>query len=131
MITSTTVGASFDADNENRELPRDKSNSEAESDQGNNPDPREQENDQVAEPNPREPKYKVGTFVKREVDSIACSGFIHGYALDNESFMYHVQLNKPDTDESITKEDILDLVFFVRLLGSGEELGCFGQGGQN
>ncbi len=104
---------------------------EAESDQGYNPDRREQENDQGAEPNPREPKYKVRAFVKREVDNIECTGFIHGYALDNESFVYHVHLNEPDTDESITKEDISDFVFFVRLLGSGEELGCFCQGGQN
>ncbi len=92
-------GASFDADTENPELQRDKSDSEPKSDQGD-------------EPPTREPKYKVGMFIRKEVDNIECTGFIYQYVLDKESFVYYVHLNKPDTDESITKEDISTFIFF-------------------
>ena len=69
--SSTTGGASFDADTENPELQRDKSGSEPESNQGD-------------EPPAREPKYKVGTFVRKEVDNIECTGFIHSYVLGKD-----------------------------------------------
>ena len=83
--SSTTGGASFDADTENPEIQGDKSDSEPKSDQ---------EEEHPA----REPKYKIGTFVRKEVDNIECTGFIHGYVLSEESFVYYVHLNKPDTD---------------------------------
>ena len=51
-------------------------------------------------------------LVRKEVDNIECTGFIHGYVLDKESFVYYVHLNKPDTDKSITEEDISTFVFF-------------------
>ena len=57
---SSTGGASFDADTENPEIQGDKSDSEPESDQGD-------------EPPAREPKYKVGTFVRKEVDVCAAA----------------------------------------------------------
>jgi len=98
-VSSTTGGSSFDADKENPELQRDKSDLKPESDQGD-------------EPHPRDAKYKVGTLIKKEVDSICCTGFIHGYVLNKESFMYHVHLNKPNTEESITEEEISKFVFF-------------------
>ncbi len=97
--SSTTVGASFDADKENPEVQRDKSDSEPESDQGD-------------EPHPREPKYKVGMFIKKEVDNIECTGFIHDYELGKESFVYRVHLIEPKTDEYITEDDITPFVFF-------------------
>ena len=46
------------------------------------------------------------------MDNIECTGFIHGYVLGEESFVYYVHLNKPNTDESITEEDISTFVFF-------------------
>ena len=117
--SSTTSGASFDADTENPELQRDKSDSEPKSNQGD-------------ESPTREPKYKVGTFVRKEVDNIECTGFIHDYLRSKESFVYYVHLNESHTEESITEEDISTFVFFlIGVLGCGEELGCLCQGGQN
>ncbi len=52
--SSTTGGASYNSDTENPELQRDKSDLEPKSNQGD-------------EPPTREPKYKVGTFVRKEV----------------------------------------------------------------
>jgi hypothetical protein len=52
------------------------------------------------------------TFVRKEVDNIECTGFIHGYALSEESFVYYVHLNESHTEESITEEDISTFVFF-------------------
>ena len=80
----TTGGASFDADTENPELQRDKSDSEPESNPGD-------------EPPTKEPQYKVGTFVRKEVDNIECTGFIYSYVLGKESFVYYVHLIEPDT----------------------------------
>lgn len=97
--SSTTGGASFDADTENPEHQRDKSDSEPGSDQG----------DDLPT---REPKYKVGTFIRKEVDNIECTGFIHGYVLGEESFVYYVHMNEPDIEECITEEDISTFIFF-------------------
>ena len=66
------------------------------------------------------------------MDNIECTGFIHGYVLGEESFVYYVHLSESDTEESITKEDISTFVFFlIRGMGCGEELECLCQGGQN
>lgn len=97
--SSTTGGASFDADTENPEHQRDKSDSEPGSDQG----------DDLPT---REPKYKFGTFIRKEVDNIECTGFIHGYVLGEESFVYYVHMNEPDIEECITEEDISTFIFF-------------------
>ena len=99
IASSTTGGDAFDADNKIPELQRDKSDLEPEREQGDKTDP-------------REPKYRIGMFIKKEVDNIECTGFIHGYVLDKESFVYHVHLIERDTEESITKEDIL-IFFFI------------------
>lgn len=97
--SSTTGGASFDADTENPEHQRDKSDSEPGSDQG----------DDLPT---REPKYKFGTFIRKEVDNIECTGFIHGYVLGEESFVYYVHMNEPNIEECITEEDISTFIFF-------------------
>ena len=83
---SSVLPPAIDADKKNPELQREKSYSEPESDQGD-------------EPYPREPKYKVGTFIKKEVDNIECTGFIRDYELGKESFVYRVHLIEPKTDE--------------------------------
>ena len=58
-------GASIDSSQENPNVQGEKSDSETESDQV------ECFND------PKTPKYKVGTFIIKEVDDICCTGVIH------------------------------------------------------
>ena len=57
------------------------------------------------------PKYKVGTFVMKEVDSISCTGVIHNCSFDKTSFIYFVHFNELDLEETINEADIEKLVF--------------------
>ena len=65
-----TSGTSLDSSQENPNVQGEKSDSETESDQV------EGFND------PKTPKYKVGTFIIKEVDNIWCTGVIHRVILE-------------------------------------------------
>jgi hypothetical protein len=77
----------------------DKPESETESDQG----------DDSAEP--KTPKYKVGTFIIKEVDGIWCTGVIHRVVFEKKSFVYSVKLNDVNIEESIIENEIDQFVF--------------------
>jgi hypothetical protein len=60
---------------------------------------------------PKTPKYKVGTFVIKEVDSIWCTRVIHKVVLEKKSFLYSVKLNEVDIEEGIMEDEINQCVF--------------------
>ena len=57
------------------------------------------------------PKYKVGTFVIKEVDNILCTGVIHRSSFDKTSFLNFVHFTELDIEEAIFGDDIDKLVF--------------------
>ncbi len=77
----------------------DKPESEPESDQGD------------GSSDPKTPKYKVGTFIIKEVDDIWCTGVIHRVIFEKKSFVYSVKLNEVDFEESIMEDEIDQFVF--------------------
>jgi hypothetical protein len=64
-LLTTTSGTSLDSSQENPNVQRDKPDSGPESDEGD------------GSTDPKTPKYKVDTFVIKEVDNIWCTGVIH------------------------------------------------------
>ncbi len=89
----------LDSSQENPHVQVDKPESETESDQG----------DDSAEP--KTPKYKVGTFIIKEVDGIWCTGVIHRVVFEKKSFVYSLKLNEVDFEESIIENEIDQFVF--------------------
>ena len=77
----------------------DKPESEPESDQGDDSS------------DPKTPKYKVGTFIIKEMDDILCTGVIHRVIFEKKSFVYSVKLNEVDFEEGIMEDEIDQFVF--------------------
>ena len=99
LAERTTSGTSLDSSQENP------------NDQGDNPD-LEPEIDQGDGFNDaKSPKYKVGTFIIKEVDNILCTGLIHRVVFEKKSFLYSVKLNEVDIEESIMEDEIDQFVF--------------------
>ncbi len=80
-------------------MQEDKLDSEPESDQGD------------GSVDPETPKYKVGTFIIKEVDNIWCARVIHRVVLEKKLFLYSVKLNEVDIEEGIMEDDIDQFVF--------------------
>ena len=99
LADPTTSGPSLDSSQENPNYQGDNPDSEPESDQG----------DGFNEP--KSPKYKVGTFIIKEVDNIWCTGVIHRVVFEKKSFLYSVKLNEVDIEESIMEDEIDQFVF--------------------
>ena len=89
----------LDSSQENPNVQVDKPESEPESDQGD------------GSSNPKTPKYKVGTFIIKEMDDILCTGVIHRVIFEKKSFVYSVKLNEVDFEESIMEDEIDQFVF--------------------
>ena len=62
------------------------------------------------------PKYKVGTFVIKDVDNTWCTGVIHSCGFDKTSFLYFVHFTKFDLEQPIVEDDI-DSLFFHQMSG--------------
>jgi hypothetical protein len=75
------------------------------------PDPAKGESDKEDEIDSKVHKYKVGTFVIKEVDNIWCTGVIHRSGFDKTSFLYFVHFTELDLEEAIAEDDI-DKFFF-------------------
>jgi hypothetical protein len=89
----------LDSSQENPNVQVDKPESEPESDQGD------------GSSYPKTPKYKVGTFIIKEMDDILCTGVIHRVIFEKKSFVYSVKLNEVDFEESIMEDEIDQFVF--------------------
>ena len=59
---------------------------------------------------PKTPKYKVGTFIIKEMDN-SCTGVIQRDIFEKKSFVYYVKLNKVDIEEGIMEDEIDPFVF--------------------
>jgi len=88
--------------------------------QQDNPDPNVQGDNSESEPEsnqgddstePKTPKYKVGTFIIKEVDGIWCTGVIHRVVFEKKLFLYSVKLNEVDIKECIMEDEIDQFVF--------------------
>jgi hypothetical protein len=79
--------------------------------QGDNPDSEPESDQGDGSTEPKTPKYKVGTFVIKEVDDICCTGVIHRVVFEKESFLYSVKLNEVNIEESIMEDEIDQFVF--------------------
>ena len=55
---------------------------------------------------PKTPKYKVDTFIIKEVDNIWCTGVIHRAIFEKNTFMFSVKLNDVDLEEGIMEDEI-------------------------
>jgi hypothetical protein len=108
LAASTTSGTPLDSSHKNPNV------------QGDNPDPNVQGDNSDSEPDsnqrddstePKTPKYKVGTFIIKEVDGIWCTGVIHRVVFEKKSFLYSVKLNEVDIKESIMEDEIDQFVF--------------------
>ena len=62
------------------------------------------------------PKYKVGTFIIKEMDDILCTGVIHRVIFENKSFVYSVKLTEVDFEECC---------FCIRWIDCDKGPGCF------
>ena len=82
-----------------------------ESDKGHGTGPAKEEIDKEYQIDSKVPKYKVGTFVIKDVDNIWCTGVIHMCGFDKTSFLYFVHFTKLDLEETINEDDIENLVF--------------------
>ena len=60
---------------------------------------------------PKTPKYKVGTFIIKEMDNICCTGVIHRVIFEKKSFVYSVKLNEVDIEEGIMEDEIDPFIF--------------------
>ena len=89
----------LDSSQENPNVQGGKPESEPESDQGDVPS------------DPKTPKYKVGTFIIKEMDNICCTGVIHRVIFEKKSFVYSVKLNEVDIEEGIMEDEIDPFVF--------------------
>jgi hypothetical protein len=94
IAASTTAVTLFASFQENPNVQRDKPDQEPESDQGD------------CSIDPKTPKYKVGTFVLKELDNVCCAGVIHRVVLEKKSFLYSVKLNEVDIKEGIIDDEI-------------------------
>ena len=70
LPSTSTVTPGCDSSHENINVQVDKPDSEPENDEGD---------DSVL---PKTPKYRIGTFVMKEVDDISCTGVIHRVVFD-------------------------------------------------
>jgi hypothetical protein len=84
---------------ENPNVQGDKPDSEPESDKGD------------GSSDPKTPKYKVGTFIIKELDKICCTGVIHRVILEKKLFLYSVKLNEVGIEEGIMEDEIDQFVF--------------------
>ena len=82
-----------------------------ESDQGAGTNSHKGESDKEDKIDSKVPKYKVGTFVIKDVDNIWCTGVIHRSGFDKTSFLYFVHSTELDLKEAIIEDDIDKLVF--------------------
>ena len=82
-----------------------------ESDKGDGTDPDKGKSDKEDKIDSKLPKYKVGTFVIKEVDNIWCTGVIHRVIFEKKSFVYSVKLNEVDFEEGIMEDEIDQFVF--------------------
>jgi hypothetical protein len=89
----------LDSSQENPNVQGDKPDSEPESDQGD------------GSSDPKTPKYKVGTFIIKEMDNICCTGVIHRVIFEKKSFVYSVKLNEVDIEEGIMEDEMDQFVF--------------------
>ena len=79
LPSTSTVTPGCDSSHENINVQVDKPDSEPENDEGD---------DSVL---PKTPKYRIGTFVIKEVDDISCTGVIHRVVFDQNTFLYSVR----------------------------------------
>ena len=89
----------LDSSQDNLNVQVDKPESEPESDQGD------------GSSDPKTPKYKVGTFIIKEMNDILCTGVIHRVIFEKNSFVYSVKLNEVDFEEGIMEDEIDQFVF--------------------
>ena len=67
-------------------------------------DPTKGERDQGEEIDSELPKYKVGTFIIKEVDNIWCTGVIHRCGFDKTLSLYFLNFTKLDLEETIVMD---------------------------
>ncbi len=60
---------------------------------------------------PKTPKYKVGTFIIKEMDDILYTGFIHRFVFEKISFLCSVKLNEVEIEEGIMEDENSQFVF--------------------
>ena len=61
---------------------------------------------------PKTPKYRIGTFVIKEVDDISCTGVIHRVVFDQNTFLYSVRLGEVDLEGTIDEDEMKKYVFY-------------------
>jgi hypothetical protein len=116
LVEPTISETPLDSSQDNLNVQVDKPESEPESDQGD------------GSSDPKTPKYKVGTFIIKEMNDILCTGVIHRVIFEKNSFVYSVKLNEVDFEEGIMEDEIDQFVFFIRWMDCDEGPGCFCQG---
>ena len=100
LPSTSTVTPGCDSSHENINVQVDKPDSEPENDEGD---------DSVL---PKTPKYRIGTFVIKEVDDISCTGVIHRVVFDQNTFLYSVRLGEVDLEETIDEDEMKKYVFY-------------------
>jgi len=108
LAASTTSGTPLDSSHENPNVQGDNPDSNV---QGDNSDSEPGSNQGDDSTEPKTPKYKVGTFIVKEVDVIWCTGVIHRVGFEKKSFVYSVKLNEVDIEECMMENEIDQFVF--------------------
>ena len=84
LAASTTSWTPLDSSHKNTNVQRDNPDPNV---QGDNSDSEPESNQVDDSTEPKTPKYKVGTFIIKEVDGIWCTGVIHRVIFEKKSFL--------------------------------------------